>query len=158
MAPALFDLFRFRPGVSMGTFGTANRILSSGGEQIFFANGDPLAFSTGRPDGTGGDGQQASHWKDNLGIGLMDPTAGSGEYADITDLDVMAFDVIGWDVAMDYGDALDTGAGTGTGNYRTSLADDGPRHYLFDASGLISDPAGAPKVFPRRTRDSSVKL
>jgi hypothetical protein len=101
-------------------------------------------FSTGR---TFGDGQQASHWKDNLGIGAMDPTAASGEFVDVTNMDVRAFDVIGWDVAMDYGDAPDTGLGTGPGNYQTTLSNDGPRHYLFSASGLISDPNGAPKVF-----------
>ena len=48
-------------------------------------------FSQGRRNG---DGQQASHWKDNLGIGLMDPTAAPGEFADITALDVQAMDVI----------------------------------------------------------------
>src|SRR4029079_2080081 len=30
------------------------------------------SYSTGL---TKGDGRQASHWKDNLGIGIMDPTA-----------------------------------------------------------------------------------
>lgn len=52
------------------------------------------AFSTGV---THGDGRQASHWKDNLGIGLMDPTFASGEQGVITTLDVLAFDVIGYD-------------------------------------------------------------
>lgn len=53
-------------------------------------------FSTGR---TWGDGQQASHWKDNLGIGIMDPTAARGEVLAITANDLLAFDVIGWNVA-----------------------------------------------------------
>lgn len=53
-------------------------------------------FSTGR---NFGDGQQASHWKDNLGIGVMDPTAGTGEALAITSLDRMGFDVIGWNLA-----------------------------------------------------------
>jgi|GEM_PF-401412 len=101
-------------------------------------------FSTGRFNG---DGSQASHWKDNLLIGIMDPTAAPGEYADITDADVMAFDVIGWDVRMDFGDARDGGPGTLPGDYETFLEADGPRHGLFSASGLISDQAGAPKVF-----------
>jgi len=52
-------------------------------------------FSTGT---TYGDGRQASHWKDNLGLGLMDPTTGTGEQIDITALDSQAFDVIGWDL------------------------------------------------------------
>jgi hypothetical protein len=53
-------------------------------------------FSTGR---TWGDGQQASHWKDSLAIGIMDPTAGTGEKLLITSNDVQALDVIGWNLA-----------------------------------------------------------
>jgi len=53
------------------------------------------SFSTGR---TWGDGQQNSHWKDSLGLGIMDPTAARGELLSVTDLDKTAFDVIGWDV------------------------------------------------------------
>ncbi|WUR15316.1 NF038122 family metalloprotease [[Empedobacter] haloabium] len=45
-----------------------------------------------------GDGRQASHWKDDLFIGLMDPTAGMGELLAITPDDLLAMDVIGWDV------------------------------------------------------------
>lgn len=54
-------------------------------------------FSTGE---TFGDGRQASHWKDNLGLGIMDPTAGTGELLSIGANDLMAFDVIGWNVAV----------------------------------------------------------
>jgi hypothetical protein len=46
-----------------------------------------------------GDGRQASHWKDDLFIGLMDPTAGLGETLHITNNDLLAMDAIGWDVA-----------------------------------------------------------
>jgi hypothetical protein len=45
-----------------------------------------------------GDGRQASHWKDDLGIGLMDPTSAAGELKVLTDIDVMALDVIGWNL------------------------------------------------------------
>jgi len=51
------------------------------------------SFATGQ---NVGDGRQASHWKDNLGIGLMDPTSSPGELKILTELDVLAFDVIGW--------------------------------------------------------------
>lgn len=44
-----------------------------------------------------GDGRQASHWKDNLGIGIMDPTAAPGELLGISGYDKLALDVIGWD-------------------------------------------------------------
>jgi PEP-CTERM motif len=43
-----------------------------------------------------GDGQQASHWKDSLGLGIMDPTASRGELLAISANDIRAFDVIGW--------------------------------------------------------------
>ncbi|WP_256077411.1 NF038122 family metalloprotease [Massilia sp. YIM B04103] len=52
-------------------------------------------FSTGA---NFGDGRQASHWKDNLYIGLMDPTAGRGELLRISDNDRLAMDVNGWDL------------------------------------------------------------
>jgi len=50
-------------------------------------------FSTGL---TWGDGRQASHWKDNLGLGIMDPTSAPGELLSISADDALAFDVIGW--------------------------------------------------------------
>jgi hypothetical protein len=53
-------------------------------------------FSTGK---NFGDGRQASHWKDNLGLGIMDPTAAAGQALSVTALDIMAFDVIGYDLA-----------------------------------------------------------
>lgn len=52
-------------------------------------------FSTGKYNG---DSRQASHWKDNLGLGIVDPTAATGELLQITALDVQAFDVIGYDI------------------------------------------------------------
>lgn len=45
-----------------------------------------------------GDGNEAGHWKDGQGIGIMDPTAAQGELLAITARDVQAFDVIGWDL------------------------------------------------------------
>lgn len=52
-------------------------------------------FSTGS---VYGDGQQASHWEDNLNLGLLDPTAGRGEKLGLSPLDLQYFDVIGWNV------------------------------------------------------------
>ncbi len=52
-------------------------------------------FSTG-PDY--GDGNQASHWTDNLGLGIMDPTASRAELLAISALDLAMFDVIGFDL------------------------------------------------------------
>ncbi|MFT6897619.1 MAG: hypothetical protein ACJA13_002030 [Paraglaciecola sp.] len=52
-------------------------------------------FSTGS---FGGDGQQASHFKDNQNLGIMDPTFAFGELGIVTAKDLMAFDAIGWDL------------------------------------------------------------
>ena len=46
-----------------------------------------------------GDGDQASHWTDNLGLGILDPTASDGETLKISQLDLTMFDVIGFDLA-----------------------------------------------------------
>lgn len=98
-----WDIFRFRPGASLSTFGTAPRIMSSGGEQVFFAGSPSLGLSTGRPDGTGGDGRQASHWKDDVitrsFIGIMDPTINFGVREEIQPNDERALDVMGYALA-----------------------------------------------------------
>lgn len=59
------------------------------GTSIIFSNG--VRF--------GGDAKQASHWKDGLGLGIMDPTASGGELLAISANDKLAFDVIGWNLA-----------------------------------------------------------
>lgn len=46
-----------------------------------------------------GDGRQASHWKDDLGIGILDPTFARGELGQISAMDIRAFDAIGWNVS-----------------------------------------------------------
>jgi hypothetical protein len=44
-----------------------------------------------------GDGRQASHWKDNRSIGIMDPTSAPRGVANVvTANDIRALDVIGW--------------------------------------------------------------
>ncbi|MEX5745413.1 NF038122 family metalloprotease [Massilia sp. X63] len=77
-------------------------------------------FSEGR---TYGDGQQASHWKDNRGIGLLDPTAARGELLAISKMDLMMFDAIGWDVPEPASIALfSLGAAALAGSRRRKLA------------------------------------
>ena len=53
-----------------------------------------LPFSTGTESG---DGFQASHWAD-APIGVMMPNLDPGIIVDVTALDVLAFNVIGWDL------------------------------------------------------------
>ncbi len=97
---SVLDLFRFRPGVAANTFQTSQRIMASGGTQVYFSGGSALQLSTGRPDGTGGDLNQASHWKDDAltgqFIGLMDPTIADGVREELTAADLAAFSSIGY--------------------------------------------------------------
>lgn len=52
-----------------------------------------LAMSTGV---NLGDGDQASHFKDNNNIGIMDPTASYGEQLNISSNDLKVIDALGW--------------------------------------------------------------
>ena len=101
-APTIFDFFRFRPGITLGTFGSTQRVQSSGGSQVYFTGSGTLALSTGRPDGTGGDENQASHWKDDAitgtRIGIMDPTLSKGVRSQLTDADLQAFGMMGYEI------------------------------------------------------------
>ncbi|HEX6085256.1 MAG TPA: NF038122 family metalloprotease [Thermoanaerobaculia bacterium] len=101
-APAILDFFRFRPGVDMSTFGTANRITTTGGDQVFYAGNLEHGLSTGNPRGENGDQQQASHWKDDsqsgIYVGIMDPTIPSARRVDLTRYDYEAFGMMGWDI------------------------------------------------------------
>lgn len=90
------DLFRYSgasraQGVIDFSADTRNKYFSIDGGATSIAG-----FSTGE---TFGDGRQASHWQDSLGLGVMDPTAGPGELLAIGANDIQAFDVIGWDLA-----------------------------------------------------------
>jgi hypothetical protein len=99
----VWDLFRFRPGTTMATFTSALRALLSGGEQRFYDGNPELATSTGKPDGTGGDGRQASHWKaDELSgvyIGIMDPTLSAGMRKTMTSNDLQMLESIGYQIS-----------------------------------------------------------
>ncbi|HLN96887.1 MAG TPA: NF038122 family metalloprotease [Pyrinomonadaceae bacterium] len=103
LAVSVWDIFRFRPGTaSLNTFSTAQRILSSGGMQVHFSGGPEFGLSTGRPDGTGGDGNQGSHWQDDQDtshyLGIMDPTIARGQRETMTTNDEQAIDAFGFTV------------------------------------------------------------
>ena len=90
-----FDLFRYS--------GDGQMDLSVGTEAYFSIDGGKtnLAnFSTGEDKAMGGDGFQASHWKqsDDDVVGIMDPQLKVGQQREISSLDLTAMDVIGWDV------------------------------------------------------------
>lgn len=90
----LMDLFRYSAGVviPLRDWTTSTR------PKYFSIDG---GFTSLAPFATGvnfGDGNQTSHWKDSLGVGIMDPTAGPGELLGITPVDVTMLDVLGFDV------------------------------------------------------------
>ncbi len=98
-----WDCYRFRPGVTIDNFGTASRVLLSGGEHIYFAGFNDVSLSTARNDGLEGDGRQASHWKDDTLtgqlLGIMDPTLSSGLRDEGTAEDVQALVSFGYQVS-----------------------------------------------------------
>lgn len=114
--PTTLDLYRLRPGAGAASFTAAPRVLTTGDEvsdQVVYDGGvyNPTGFnipgltrgdvpmSTGE---TFGDGQQASHWKDDeetgIYIGAMDPTAPPGRQITYTANDTRALGLIGWDL------------------------------------------------------------
>ena len=100
--PSIWDLFRIRPDAVKSGFTTAQRILTAGGEQSFFEGDTAVSLSTGHPDGSGGDGRQPSHWKDDTlsgeYLGIMDATIGLGDHYSITANDTTALKTIGYQV------------------------------------------------------------
>lgn len=113
VSPTTLDLYRFIDSANTAldpnnaaTFATATRDLVPGavGVTDFGDNtwgiGTEFRMSTGL---TQGDGRQASHWKDDLGIaanyiGIMDPTLSFGTVQQITEADFRALDLIGYDI------------------------------------------------------------
>ncbi len=90
------DLFRF--SADSVALGSEVLDLATGGTPYLSIDGgvtNAALLSTGL---NSGDGRQASHFKDNLDIGIMDPTFAAGEFGDVTALDHLAFDIIGWDL------------------------------------------------------------
>ncbi len=101
--PTPWDIFRLRPGgLVLSSLGNKQRAQVSGGEQVFFAGGEEYALSTGTVAGTGGDGQQGSHWKDDAltgqYIGTMDPTGTEGDRDVLTAADLTALNSFGYKI------------------------------------------------------------
>ncbi len=76
-------------GTLPGATGMLDQIANVGSEQT------EILFSTGVDFG---DGRQASHWKDNLNLGIMDPTAAPGELLVLRPNDLRAMDLIGYEI------------------------------------------------------------
>lgn len=93
---SVLDLFRFSQASVQA--GTGVRDWTPGSDAYFSLDNGTTNFAPFSTGSFGGDGRQASHFKDNLGIGIMDPTFSFGEFGDISFLDILAFDAIGWDI------------------------------------------------------------
>lgn len=107
--PGVWDLYRFRTGITSDAFATAQRILTIGGptpaSQVYFVPGiSPLAMSDGGPNRlktNNADGNQSSHWKheelnDGFYIGIMDPLLPPNTRREITERDIRAIDLFGY--------------------------------------------------------------
>lgn len=97
---SVLDLFRFSTrSINVANGGGVGVIdwTADNTSKYFSVDGGVTNLALYSNGTTLGDGRQASHWKDNLGIGIMDPTASSGELLTITNLDIRALDVIGFD-------------------------------------------------------------
>jgi hypothetical protein len=95
--PTPLDFFRFQTS-DLGAgfnFTTTPRVMATGGSQSFYYGDGSIPMSTGVYTG---DGRQASHWKDDMNLGIMDPTAAPGEVLSISQNDLIAMDLIGWQV------------------------------------------------------------
>lgn len=97
------DMYRFAAANAPGTlaeFTNTPRNFVPGANNVFSDTENTWALSTGV---SLGDGRQASHWKDDaltgIHIGAMDPTLSFGATSGLTDADVRAMNLIGWNVA-----------------------------------------------------------
>ena len=101
------DLFRYQNGQRDWTAAGTPCLSPDGGQSCGadFATGVNL-----------GDHYQASHWKNGLHLGIMNPSASAGHALKISSNDLEAFDLIGWNLAQggDTGNAVQWAA-TNTG-------------------------------------------
>jgi hypothetical protein len=99
------DLFRYSTqSIAAGGSGDPWIDMSMGGNPYFSVDGGKTAlgyFATGEDTSLGGDGEQASHWKQNNNpLGIMNPVLNVGQKGNISTLDRRAMDAIGWDLGM----------------------------------------------------------
>ena len=106
----LLDLFRYS-SLSLTAGAGVTDYTADNRDKYFSVDGGATPIALFANGIVYGDGRQASHWKDNLGIGIMDPTAGFGERLDISGTDLRAFDVLGYTLVPEPSSGLLFGAG-----------------------------------------------
>lgn len=147
----IWDLFRFRPATAdLNNFSIVQRILSSGGEHVEFNGGAEVRLSSGRPDGNGGDGEQASHWKDDVlnggvFIGIMDPSIARNRRETMTANDENAIDSFGYTINAtprppndDFGNAVIVSGNSGTISGTNVFATSQPGEPIHSPDGVPS--------------------
>lgn len=91
------DLFRFSSR-SIGIGGGMGVIdwTADNTAKYFSVDGGMTAIAPMANGAIFGDGHEPHHWKNGFGIGLMNPTASSGQMLEFSNTDLRAFDVIGY--------------------------------------------------------------
>lgn len=94
-----WDLFRYSP--ESFAAGAIDFTTGNIDEKYFSIDGGDTAVAALSSGSFTGDGFQLSHWQDTslsgVEIGIMEPTFSPGELGQITDTDLLALEVIGWD-------------------------------------------------------------
>ncbi len=98
----LLDLFRYSTesralGLGVTDYTADPRV------KYFSVDGGTSEIAPFASGASHGDGNQASHWKDFLGIGILDPTVFTGELMVLTETDLRAFDVLGYTLVPEPG-------------------------------------------------------
>jgi hypothetical protein len=149
LRPTVWDLFRFRPGTTFSTFQTAQRVLTTGGEHRYFDGALELPLSTGNPKGENGDGEQASHWKDDrlnggVYVGIMDPTFAPTVRRQMTDADRRAIDFLGYSLGA-------APPGPGNDNFVSAVTLQGQSGSVQGTNLGAGKEAGEPEAIPGET-------
>ena len=142
------DLYRY----SEATGADGKLDLSTGGNPYFSINGGSTNlgnFANGEYADFGGDGYQASHWQQDSSQGIMNPVLPVGERRDISNLDLTAMDVIGWDLNTGELPSWEEMYDNAVANAETSVTEDRSK----DVEKMIKE---SNSYDGRRSRSSSV--